>query len=140
MTLEIIQITSSEWEDKYAASAHRAVFEEILPPGLERIDYALLVVNASLGALGYATVRELDAESAYLKRGGAFATATDSTRAVTSYRLLVSHLAARYRRITTLVENRNVRYLKLALSIGFYPIGIRNFRGGIFVELLRGEE
>lgn len=137
MTPRIDYIPSDEWERYCAPHAHLAVFGETLPPGLERIDYALVAVSEALAKpLAYLTVREFDEETAYLKRGGAFEALPVGAR-LKVYLQLLDYLMQRYVRLTTLVENTNVPYLKLAMTAGFRAIGLRNFHGSILLELLK---
>lgn len=133
--MRIVEMSAAEWE-KYAPDAHRAVFAEMLPPGFDRIDFAVLAVDGNDHTVGYVTAREFDKESVYLKRGGCFDPVAKCLRPLV-YKTLLDHIDKRYLRITTLVENKNVPYLKLAMSAGFHAIGIRNFKGSIFLELLR---
>lgn len=134
---EIRKISVDQWEAYCAQHAHRAVFDEHLPTGLERIDYALLAVDEKTNApMGYMTVREFDAESVYLKRGGAFVALAPGAR-LACYKKSLLWLDQRYQRMTQYVENSNIRYLKLSLHEGFRIIGIRNFEGSILLELLR---
>lgn len=128
------RIEKEDWVE-LSESAHRAVFSESRSRHADRIDYALLAIN--VGVLqGYCTVRELDSESVYWQYGGAFPTSEKSLRAVAAYKAFVNYTKERYSRVTTLVENTNVAYLKLAMHFGFRIIGCRLFHGQIFVELL----
>lgn len=102
---------------------------------MDRIDYALMI-EANDEAVGYCTVREMDEDSVYWQFGGGLPNVTESSRAVEAYKALIEWTHARYQRITTLVENTNVRYLKLAMHFGFRIIGCRMFRGDVLVELL----
>ncbi len=137
MHVEVVD--GQKWEKSYAANARRACFSELLPPGYDRIDFALIVshqdVTGQLFAQGYITCREFDAESVYLKHGGAFPPAEKKPGALAAYRTALAFLQAKYKRITTLVENTNRSYLKMAIHEGFVPIGIRYFKGAILVEL-----
>lgn len=132
--INVERIEKDQWREM-SSDAHRAVFSEIRDAESERIDFALLAIED--GKLyGYCTVRELDSESVYWQYGGAFPSSEKSIRAVKSYDCFVGYCKARYRRVSTLVANGNIRYLKLAMSRGFRIIGVRTFKGEIFVELL----
>lgn len=140
MTFEVLKISKDQWA-KLSADAHLAVFEEILPPEYDRIDFALLVVEKERNQpVSYLTARELDAESVYLKHGGAFEVVKGTVHTLVTYRALIAWTQARYRRVTTLVENTNTVYLKMALTVGFKPIGVRYFKNSLLVELFLGEE
>lgn len=140
MRSSVKKISAEDWA-KVAPDAHRAVFGETLPPEFDRIDFALLSINPDTEvALGYMTCRELDGASIYLKHGGAFPPITGTVWSWTCYLDCLAYLETRYKRMTTLVENTNDAYLRMALKAGFKPIGIRNFKGTVLVELLMGEE
>jgi len=128
------RLEKEEWRE-LSENAHRAVFAEYKPAAKERIDYALISLKEGV-LQGYCTVRELDGDSVYWQYGGAFPTSEKSIHAYRSYEAFVDYCAERYERITTLVENENVRYLKLAMHFGFRIIGCRLFGGQVFVELL----
>lgn len=140
MTLGVQRVGATDWH-AYAADAHKAVFNEIMPPEYDRIDFAVVTVDLDeKKILGYMTCRELDHESVYLKHGGAFPPAVGRQVVVRGYRMMLAELLATYKRLTTLVENTNRTYLKLALSVGWIPIGIRNFKGTVLVELFLEEK
>lgn len=131
--INVDRVEKSEWST-LSEHAHSAVFQEIRPKEWDRIDYALLAVED--GSLyGYCTVRELDSSSIYLQYGGAFPPAAKSVKVYRAYSAFLAYFAARYRNVTTLVQNTNVSYLKLAMAFGFRIIGVRFFDGEIFVEL-----
>jgi RimJ/RimL family protein N-acetyltransferase len=131
----IKKLTPDEWAE-LSEAAHHVVFEEKRSWDMDRIDYALICEEGGVPC-GYLTARELDKESVYWQYGGAFPGTHSSSRAVAVYEALIDWTLERYQRITTLVENENVRYLKLALHAGFRIIGCRFFNGIILVELLR---
>lgn len=131
---EIDLLSADEWR-ALSADAHLICFNERRSATLDRIDFALIVKDES-GPVGYCTCRELDSESVYWQFGGAFPGTHSSAKAVSAYEELVEWTLAKYKRITTLVENENVRYLKLAMHAGFRIIGCRFFKGDVLVELL----
>lgn len=138
----VLKVTPAEWA-QIAEGAHRVVFKEERPKHMDRVDYVLLVEEGTGQPSGYCTVRELDAESVYWQYGGAFPGTHSSSKAVECYGSLIDWTRTRYARISTLVENSNVRYLKLAMHYGFRVIGCRTFQGKIYLELLnelRGEK
>lgn len=133
--IEVLKIGPTEWAE-ISEKAHRVVFKEERPKEMDRIDYVLLMETPEGEPCGYCTVRELDSESVYWQYGGAFPTAHSSPRAVECYSKSIEWTRSRYKRISTLVENNNVRYLKLAMHYGFRVIGCRTFQGKIYLELL----
>jgi hypothetical protein len=133
--LRVLEIDKFGWE-RFAQDARRTVFNETMPPEYDRIDYALLVIGSEKDEpVAYMTVRELDADSAYLKHGGAFPPVKGTFHSLKIYMEMLDYLKPKYKRLTTLVENTNTVYLKMALTAGFKIIGIRNFEGSILVEL-----
>ncbi len=135
--VNIHKIDRDDWAAQWSELAHQISFEEKRPKEMERIDYALLVVNPLNGKPGgYCTVRELDLESVYWQYGGAFPETEKTISVGTMYEALVEWFRFRYKRVTTLVSNENVAYLKLCMKYGFRIIGVRLFKGEVFVELL----
>lgn len=138
--IRVERVDGEQWK-QFAGDAHRAVFDEIQPPEYERIDFAILAVSSQDDrALGYITLRELDQESVYLKYGGTFDIIRGTKHSYEAYLACLRWLLARYKRLTTLVENTNKVYLKMAISAGFTIIGIRNFKGSVLVELFMEEK
>lgn len=132
--LTIKQVTPHEWAEM-GELAHRVVFNEVRPAEMNRIDYALIAeIDGQLS--GYLTAREFDQETVYWQYGGAFPGTHSSSKAVETYGAFVDWTLERYKFITTLVKNDNVRYLKLAMHFGFRIIGCRNFEGDVLLELL----
>lgn len=133
--IEIEKLSPSEW-DLFAEDAHKIAFNEIRKPDMNRISYALLLTENKV-PLAYATVRELDAETAYWQHGGVFPPAEKTVSAVKCYLKVLSYCVdAGYKRVTTYIENTNKAMLKMAITIGFIPMGVRYFKQQIFVEFL----
>lgn len=133
--LQVQKLSPLEWAS-LAAKAHSVVFHERRPFEMERIDYALLVLENGL-LMGYLTVREFDQESAYWQYGGGFPSSRDQMKAFYSYKKLIDWSKEQgYKRITTLIESDNVRMMKLAMKFGFRVIGVRMFEKNVLVEFL----
>jgi hypothetical protein len=110
-------------------------FGKLLPPGSERIDFAMIVSNSDGVAMGYVTCREQDAETVYWQFGGAFPGTRDTLRTFQGYRAFVD-ACRNYKRITTLIENTNTVMLKMAMAVGFRVVGVRAYKGSILLEHL----
>jgi RimJ/RimL family protein N-acetyltransferase len=132
--MRIEKLNPIEWA-LLAERAHLSVFDETRAKDMDRIDFALLMLNYEM-LQGYITCRELDKESLYWQFGGAFPSAHSTIRSSLAYDEAIRWCKEQgYKRITTLVENENVRYLKMAMHYGFRIIGCRFFDGKILVEL-----
>lgn len=133
--IEVTKYSPAEW-DLFAEEAHKVVFREIRKPDMNRISYALLLTEDKV-PLAYATLRELDKESVYWQHGGVFPPAEKNVSAVKCYLRVLSYCVdAGYHRVTTYIENTNKAMLKMALTVGFIPMGIRYFDKQIFLEFL----
>lgn len=134
--VEISRLDPEQWS-AFSEDAHRACFSELRPAYTDRIDYAILAHDPdSRGVLGYTTVRELDNESVYWQFGGVFDNISKGPLVYKVYLALIEYMRKNYKRITTLVENTNVSYLKLSMKAGFRIVGVRMYKGAILVELL----
>lgn len=131
---KILKVSPAEWES-LRKDAHAVAFGAY-PALPERVDYALLAMNESFEPLGYLTARELDDESVYWGYGGGTPESKDSLKAVRTYQALVDWTRERYRYVTTRIENDNIRYLKLAMSVGFRVIGTRTVKGTVLLEMM----
>lgn len=129
-------LTPEDWK-KLSDLAHCAVFKRHMPKDHERIDYVLFVSTEEKSPVGYATCKELDSESVYWQWGGAMPDIQGSYLIHKIYLGMIGRMKEKgYKRITTYIQNTNVRYLKLAMVNGFRIIGCRTFNNEIFVELL----
>lgn len=136
MTPTLDVLSSSEW-DVLADVSHKVIFGKSRPPEHNRIDFALLAVNAETSdPLGYVTVRELDHESVYWQFGGAVPEIRGTLLPARFYQLMLGWTRDRYKRITTYVAADNIAYLRFAMGHGFRIIGTRTTDGDVFVELL----
>lgn len=136
MKLEVHQMQPPQWA-QFSKNAHKICFSEIREPEMDRIDYALVVIDElKRNPVGYITARELDAKSVYWQHGGAFPNSEKTLWAYQAYLKCMKWTKERYDRVTTLVESNNVRYLKMAMAVGFRVIGVRIFKGQVLCELL----
>lgn len=135
MSVSLDILSAKEWAE-ISEDAHKIVFREKTKASLERIDYAILAVDDTKGPIGYATVRELDGTSVYLQYGGTMPDIRGTVQVFDIYQRMIDYFRTRYQRITTLVSNQNIAYLRLAFKVGFRVIGVRLFHGEVFCELL----
>ncbi len=131
-----VQTVSPAWWSEVSEGVHFAVFQESRAATLDRIDYALIVRDEADFPVGYVTCRDHDGETVYWQYGGVNPAHSTTVTAVKGYRALIDNARQRYRRIHTLVEAENIRYLKLAMREGFRIVGTRTFKGKVLVELM----
>jgi hypothetical protein len=132
----VVNIYKAEEWAEFAEAAHLAVFKENRPNEMNRIDFALLAVEDGV-PLGYGAFREADHQMVYMQYGGAFPSSYGTPKAWYSYSAIVDKLKEiGYKYATTLIENDNMRMMKMAFKKGFRIIGVRNFEGKILCELL----
>lgn len=132
------QISPEDWA-LVAEQAHLLAFQERRPAEMNKISFCVTVEEKEKPGvpLVFATMRELDSESIYWQYGGVFSPAQKSIKTYACYHK-VSQFTKElgFKRVTTYVENTNKAMLKLAIDLGFIPIGIRNFKQQILLELL----
>lgn len=117
-----------------APMIHRAVFNEIRESSENRYNYALVVANSDK-MVAYATVIEMDDETAYMQHGGAFPEFQGTAVVKRAYGMLISYLKAHYKRISTRIQNTNVPMIKLALSEGLLINGCFCYERDVFLSL-----
>jgi hypothetical protein len=132
MTVKVIKCSPEEWKN-FSQDAHKAVFDEVRHNDLDRIDYAIIAHNYER-PIGFTTCRETDSESLYWQYGGCFE-CDRGYMAVKAFEALFNFSKENYKRISTLVKNDNVNYLHMLMKFGFRAIGLRNFKGDIFLEM-----
>ena len=124
-----------EW-NKIAHDAHLACFGEFRDPSFNRYDYVLCAFKEDGSICAYASIIELDAESAYMQHGGAFPTVEGTVMVLKSYRKILDNLRSKYKRASTKISNYNLRMLKMALNEGFIIIGVDCHSDGTFLHLI----
>lgn len=135
MALRVDEIQAAAWA-LFSRNAHMAVFAYEKPATVDRIDYALLVVDTEKDTpVAYVTVRELDHESVYWQFGGGFKWAQKSILMARAYDKLLEHQSRKSKRMVTRIENTNAPMLKLALSRGLQIYGVRAHHDHVLVEL-----
>jgi hypothetical protein len=130
--MDLLLLSPDEWT-QYAENAHLICFDEKRPSEMNRIDFALLVVEGNV-PLGYMTCREVDNETVYMQYGGAFPSLKGTIKTWNAYCKMMDYLKSRFVRATTLIENTNQVMMKFAMKMGLQIIGIRNFKTQIFLE------
>lgn len=127
--LSISKLSRSEWSG-LSENVHKYSFGVERPPDMDRIDYALVVRKDEEELCGYATIIELDAESAYMQHGGNFEASRGSTLTLKTYLSIIEFLSRNYKNVSTRIFNQNRAMIKLALTAGFLICGVDVSREG----------
>lgn len=122
-----------QWKEM-AENAHVAVFDETWDKNLERITFALLMVDKEDQIISYATAQEIDKETVYLQYGGAFPKFRGSPVVYKSFCEMVDFLKKSYKTIRTYVENVNYPMLKFYMKNNFLVTGVRYFKEFTLLE------
>ena len=131
--IRVEQVGRPEW-DKLAQNAHLISFGEIRPPEFNRFHYALVCLDDA-EIYSYATIVEMDQESAYMQHGGAMPNIKGTVSVLKCYRLVMDWLRLRYKRISTRISNQNLPMLKMAMHEGLRIIGCDLYPDGVFLHL-----
>lgn len=137
--IEVKRIEPPEWK-LLSRDAHVSVFREDWDADKDRIDYALLTVDGKNELIQFATIRELDAESAYIQYGGSFPNYRGTATSHRSFQAILRWLDERYKNVSFLTENTNFAMLKFAIKERFVVIGVRNFKNHIMLEHFKTKE
>lgn len=132
--ISVKQIPELEWRTHFAKDAHQIVFRETWDAGFERIDFALLTHDEKEQLVQFATIREMDSESAYIQYGGAFPDFRNSKKSLDSFSAILNWLEERYKNVGFLTENTNFPMLKFAIKKKFIITGVRFFKGHLLLE------
>jgi RimJ/RimL family protein N-acetyltransferase len=130
--MHLIKLSKEEWQ-KYSENAHLLAFDETGYSGLERCDYAFLVVDNEKPC-GYATIKEADSETAYLQRGGTFPETRGTANSFRVYAAVIDYMKQNYKFLTTRIENTNTPMLKFAMKVGFVIDGISYHKNKVYLE------
>lgn len=131
--MRIERYEKDTWKE-LAESAHQICFEEKRSINLDRVDFALFAITHSGIPAAYVTCRETDSESLYWQYGGAFPSVKGTVGSYNAYTGFYNWTKERYKRVNTLIENKNSKMLKMAASVGFIITGIKNFNGTVLLE------
>lgn len=134
MTFTLDVLPKEDWA-VLSKSAHEYSFNEAREPDMDRIDYAI-VVKADQELACYATIIELDKESAYMQHGGSFPAVEKNVGTVRGYVMMINYLKEHYKNVSTKIWNKNKAMLKLSMAAGFEVIGVGVHKDGcIFLQM-----
>lgn len=123
------------WKETMSENAHLSVFDETWSKELERVDFALLMIESeSNTVISYATAQEVDKNTVYLQYGGALPSFKGTVITYKSFCEMLELLKEKYTKIVTLVENTNYPMLKFYMKQMFKVTGIRYFKNSILLE------
>lgn len=131
----IEKISSEEWKNTYMKSMYEEVFGAERPVGLEKCDYVLIAKDSELDPVGFITCHEMDSETVYWQFGGAAKKVKNTNHVLNHYIHFLAWSLAKYKRVTTRIENTNSSMLRMAIRCGFLVYGIWNFKNKIYLEL-----
>ncbi len=135
--MNVSVITKEGWLDSW--QMHRAyakTFHELRPAHLERPDFVLFCEYKERPC-GFVTCIEMDSETVYWQFGGLF----DEVKSTIAARSAISGCIEKmrekgFKRISTRVENTNLRMLRLEMKFGFLVVGTYTFKNKIYLELV----
>lgn len=131
--MRVEKVSYMEW-NKLAEAAHKIAFGEERPAWMNTFDFAIVCFEDEK-ILSYATIIEMDKNTAYMQHGGAMPSTKGSTRSYLTYEKTIEFLKANYRRITTRIQNTNIPMLKFAMKQGLLIHGVDYYPGEIFLHL-----
>lgn len=119
--------------------AHKIAFGEVRPKSMDTYDFVLVCFDDK-NILGYATIIEMDKETAYMQHGGAMPGTKGTTKTRLVYHKIIEWIRSNYKRISTRIENKNIGMLKLAMSEGLLVNGCDCYPSQVFLNLKWGFE
>lgn len=132
--IEVKKIAPKEWYE-LAEAAHIAVFDESWDKNMERIDFAMVMVQTDTNTLiSYATAQVVDPSTVYLQYGGVFPKFRGTPLSFLSFKEMLDVLKKSFKKIVTLVENNNYPMLRFYIKEFFLITGIRYFKNHIYLE------
>jgi hypothetical protein len=139
MKFSVERITPAQW-DEIAFNAHLVLFNEVRPAAYNTVDFAIIGTTEEDEIASYATIIEMDKETAYMQHGGAMPNIRGTVGTKRMYHEMIQWLKERYKRISTRVHATNVPMLKLAMSEGLIVHGCDCYKDGVYVHLGWGFE
>lgn len=127
------KIPVHKWD---ANAAHVVTFGEDRPKDLNTFHFILGSIDTNNQIAGYSTCIEMDKETLYLQHGGILPNYAKSIHVINAYGKCILWCREHYKRVTTKIENKNIRMLKLAMHMGFLVVGTSTFKNKIYLDLL----
>lgn len=135
--IHVARVETQDFND-FGERVHWACFREVRPKEKNTCDYVVMAFEDSR-ILGYATIIEMDKETAYMQHGGAVPEIQGTPTAKKVYRVIMAWVKEHYKRISTQIQNTNTAMIKFALSEGFLINGVLAYGDGeIFLQLIQG--
>ena len=135
MKFNLMCINKDEWKE-VSEAAHFNIFGVNRSADHQRIDFCLLLQNTERNDFfGYITCREFDSKTLYWSYGGMFDQYKGTTFTFSAIWTMLNWCRERYDRVTTLVEQSNVKMQRIHLKLGAVISGVRTFDNEIIIEL-----
>lgn len=134
MKISVNKLEKDKWNE-ISEKCHAACFNKFKPRERDRIDFTLVAIDDEKSMMiGYTAMREHDNETIYWQYGGMFPEYKKTIQGVRGYTMFILWCKERYKRIVTLIENKNTAMLKLAAAHGFIITGLVTFKGEVLLE------
>lgn len=135
MNIEVKELSPTEWAE-ISEIARLKSFGDHRPPSMDRIDFALLVVDELEHPVGYATCSAINAEVVHLKMLGGFPNDTGFMSMAAGYLAVHGRLVEKgFKHVRTHIRADNVKVLRFSMTQGYRICGYTNFAGEPLVEL-----
>jgi hypothetical protein len=134
MSFKLELITSEQWKGM-SSFAHKISFGKSYPSDFERIDFAILAIDACEIPMGFITVLEFNKNHIYWQYGGVFPGTKNTVNSYKIYSAARDLCAQTYKSVSTFIESDNITMLKFAFKLGFKIIGMKHIFGQNCVEL-----
>jgi hypothetical protein len=123
--IEIVKLSPAEWNEISEDTMRFSFSEKGWDKNLNRVSYAILAQDKETKIpYGFATIIEMDAQSAHIQSGGTFPSTHGLATAGRGFLKIIEFLRHRYFSVQMNVRNTNTSMLKLALKAGFVTKGI----------------
>ena len=131
---ELRVLSNEEWA-LLGRTSHALTFGEMREPMLNRHHFTVAVMHSGdMG--GFFTCLEMDSETLYIQHGGVLPNFQKTIHATQGYAAFIDWCEARYKRLTTKIENINAPMLRLAMKMGFLIVGTSTFKNKIYLDHL----
>lgn len=118
-------------------SYHKDGFGEHAIQDGQTCTYPIILKSGDDELVAYATVKELDAETANINFGCVFSKYRKLGFGYEVFKEIVKEIENKYKRITFICRTKNVPMIKLGLNEGFEIIGIRKIYNLPHIEFMK---
>ena len=135
--MTVLPFSRQDWIAKYQEDAYQAVFQAPMPSQAKQsfFDQAFVVLDDKKDPVIYCTVKQLTEKALFIEFGGSYPKFRSSPKVLKYFKGLCDYFKLAGADVVALTTfNTNVPMQKLALAVGFIPMGVSISKDGLMID------